>query len=1542
MDGLSVAASVVGILSLGIKVAQSLADFYSVYKRQNSDVTHTVKKLERLASVLEILRDQLADRAFLTDEQGLLKNIEGSIQDCEECIHELQNECVKLKNNCAGGIQATARTSARRLAYPFRQSTLQTLDESVEEVASHIALALQILQQKDVYKVQNDSADIKALLELVKASQVSMVIRDWLRAPDVTTNYYEACKKRHGGTGLWFVNGSSFSAWLAKPNSFLWLNGFAGCGKSVLCSTAIQHTFRHRRSNARVGIAFFFFTFNDSAKQDVSGMLRALLLQLSGQLNDNRGLLSLHHNYRNDMPPDRALLGCLRQLLRSFDDAYIILDALDESPRDRYRKAILQTLVDLRVWSEPGLHLLVTSREEPDIRDVLLEELGALPDEIISMRNDAVDNDIKSFVSGSLKSERRLRKWGKYHDQIETALTERANGVFRWVECQLTALDSCAKSKRQLDTLLASLPRSLDKTYERMLLNISGESVEDAKRILTLVCCAKSPLTIPEIIDGIAVELGDRPRLNVDGRLEDEDDIHRICPGLIEICNQPGNVSVVRIAHFSVQEYLESDRIRQHTVATFAVNRPEAHAEIACLCLTYLLEPGLTISTSEYPLALYAAKRWYDHYRDGDQNLHHVRDQASRLFRGTSGEFENWVQIWDVDRRDGQKAPGQVPSPIYYSSLLGLDSVVSELLTQVPPTGLFHEQISKLVNAQGGTCGYALQAASLGGHEKIVQLLLEKGAEVNAQGGCYDSALQAASLGGHEKTVQLLLEEGANVNTEGVHFENALQSAGDREEIIQLFADKSANIHAQGGCQSDYALQVASAGGHEKIVLLLLERGADINATSEGYGTALQAASARGKNNIVQLLLQKGADIDAEGGHRFGNALQAAAMGNYEKTVQLLLYNGANVNMESDSHFGSALRAASARGHEKIVQHLIEKGADVNAQGGCDLGSALHAALANGHEKAIKLLLEKEADTNTVHLSGASALSIAAGHGNISIVKLLLEDNCAQPSLVDNFHRPVALYAAQTGQHTMLKFLIVERKMDPNCQDYYGSTSLSVAIRNGHRESAELLLSIPNIDANMEDNFGRTPVWWAASMGNLDLVKLLTKVGGVGSPFIGDHTSAMNGESETTEESFAWCDVCMVKLRKAHVYYECAVCLGGCFLYIVSHPALIPFSAILLYLEGDYQVCDFSACSDLDSDICTAIFRGGQAPYHNSNPYGQAAWSSLWQNVKLENYTTTGLYSTTVNPTPIPSSELVLPPRDYFGSTDCYRFPNDFILGVAGSAAQVEGAAAFEGRGPNVMEKLVGPAQPKNYVTAENYFLYKHDIQRLAAMGVKYYNFSIPWARILPFTLPRTPVNQEGIDHYDDLINTVLDAGMQPIVTLFHFDSPWVFVSNDNFTAKPDFGAKNGGYQNETFVDAFVNYAKIVLTHYADRVPIWVTFNEPFLYSFNFAGANNVVHAHAQVYDFYHDVLKATGKMDIKFNDNFGVPRNPRNSSDIEAANRFQELHLGFFANPIFLGQQYPDSVLKTLPSAKPLSKKELNYEGNTSDILELIPTPQQ
>lgn len=337
------------------------------------------------------------------------------------------------------------------------------------------------------------------------------------------------------------------------------------------------------------------------------------------------------------------------------------------------------------------------------------------------------------------------------------------------------------------------------------------------------------------------------------------------------------------------------------------------------------------------------------------------------------------------------------------------------------------------------------------------------------------------------------------------------------------------------------------------------------------------------------------------------------------------------------------------------------------------------------------------------------------------------------------------------------------------------------------------------------------------------------------------------------------------------------------------------------------------------------------------DPYGQAAWTALWERANPPNFTETSLFSTTVSPTAVPSSELVLPPRDYFGPTDCYMFPEGFEFGVSSSASQIEGAMADEGKAPSLMDILIRDDRPKAYVTNEHYYYYKQDIERVAAMGAKHFSFSIAWTRILPFALPGTPVNQQGIDHYNDVIDFIISKGMVPEVTLLHFDTPLAFYGNLSTAAdSPELGYVNGGYQNETFEDAFVHYAKVAMSHYANRVPTWFTFNEPLLYSFNARSVASVVRAHARVYRWYKEELGGTGRISLKLNNNFGVPRDPANEKDVNAADHFNSIQLGPFCNPIFLGEDYPESFKMTFNAS--LSAEDLEYINGTADFLGIDP----
>ncbi len=393
---------------------------------------------------------------------------------------------------------------------------------------------------------------------------------------------------------------------------------------------------------------------------------------------------------------------------------------------------------------------------------------------------------------------------------------------FRWVECQFRSLKSCPRSEDHLEKLLKSLPQSLDETYERMLLNIDAASIDYARRILMWLCFSKRPLTVPELIDGIAVELGDHSRLNKKRRLYDRYDLLQICPGFISIALDSKNRSkveddrssyIVSIAHYSVQEYLESDRTWKQEAAFFSMRGTTSNVEIAQTCLVYLLDPTLsnaevTYDTlNELPLLRYAAEYWYQHVKEDEPYFSQIRSFMLQLFDNRDYTFRNCMTIYDPDRPwyyPFQQEMDKVATPIYYSSLLGLHSVLCALLkianenAQTAGYGITILDKHADVNAHDGYYGNALQAASFKGHEKVVQLLLDKNADVNAQDGKYGNALQTALSKDHEKMVQLLLDKNTNVNAHDRYYNTALQttSSEDYKKMIQLLLNKNADLNA--------------------------------------------------------------------------------------------------------------------------------------------------------------------------------------------------------------------------------------------------------------------------------------------------------------------------------------------------------------------------------------------------------------------------------------------------------------------------------------------------------------------------------------------------------------------------------------------------------------------------------------------------------------------------------------------------------------------------------------------------------------------------
>jgi len=197
------------------------------------------------------------------------------------------------------------------------------------------------------------------------------------------------------------------------------------------------------------------------------------------------------------------------------------------------------------------------------------------------------------------------------------------------------------------------------------------------------------------------------------------------------------------------------------------------------------------------------------------------------------------------------------------------------------------------------------------------------------------------------------------------------------------------------------------------------------------------------------------------------------------------------------------------------------------------------------------------------------------------------------------------------------------------------------------------------------------------------------------------------------------------------------------------------------------------------------------------------------------------------------------------------KLPEDFLWGASTSAYQVEGANLSYGKGPSVQDiKKVPEGTSELDVCADFYHRYKEDIALMAEMGFKTFRFSVAWSRILPDGVGK--VNQEGIDFYSNVIDECLKYGIEPLVTMFHFDLPAALE-------------KKGGWLRRESVDEFVEFARILYENYGDRVKYWLTINEQNMLTLvgeviGTSDLSGVTNKYKKVYQENHHMLLAQAK----------------------------------------------------------------------------------
>jgi beta-glucosidase len=240
---------------------------------------------------------------------------------------------------------------------------------------------------------------------------------------------------------------------------------------------------------------------------------------------------------------------------------------------------------------------------------------------------------------------------------------------------------------------------------------------------------------------------------------------------------------------------------------------------------------------------------------------------------------------------------------------------------------------------------------------------------------------------------------------------------------------------------------------------------------------------------------------------------------------------------------------------------------------------------------------------------------------------------------------------------------------------------------------------------------------------------------------------------------------------------------------------------------------------------------------------------------------------------------------------DLASFPSDFKFGVSTSSYQVEGGWLDGGKGFSTWDALSHiPGSIANNDTGDIandlYHRYKPDIQLMKKYGIQHYRFSIAWNRIFPTGV--APLNQEAVDYYNDLIDTLLENGVEPHVTIYHSETPL------GLTMYPKMA--NPFLDSANFVTWYSNYAEVLFEQFGDRVKHWFTFNEPWCSSVfgptndvdPYIIAHNAILAHAETVNRYRTKYqtKQGGKIGIVLNTAHFYPKDAANVDDVNAAQR--------------------------------------------------------
>ncbi|TVY43645.1 Vegetative incompatibility protein HET-E-1 [Lachnellula subtilissima] len=567
---------------------------------------------------------------------------------------------------------------------------------------------------------------------------------------------------RQPGTGIWFTDGPEFKTWRSETNTKLWINGIPGAGKTILVSSIIQEL--EKLVDSQNALAFFYCDYKDANTHNPLCILGSLARQLIAQNEECFEYLTTF--YRDHVTKDRQIRASTSEELcdlivkvsAQFQNTMIVVDGLDEISRDR--ADITRFLRGLNDHSR-SVKTLFASRPEVEIGHVL--------EDFKEISIAAMSSDLRLYVGSQIERRTKQRKLNikdrDLKEHIMKALIEGADGMFRWVACQMDYLCECT-SDRDRRQALKQLPPDLPSSYERILERVNRSNKQNQRLVrnaLYWIVYADEPLETTQLLQALAVQSGDTV-FDSSGITSEEELLHW-CSSLVR---RSRFSTGLELAHFTVKEFLISiDPVLKPQYIDYRLSGD--HSLLAEACVTFLSCTSFddqTISSldpiylfpdecyleevwepfkDKFDFFKYAAVFWIEHLRKCKSDS--IHETVYHLFNpARSSTFRLWTLAW-LESTGGLNEPELCsnidydPTPLHWAACFALNDVCVTLIKlgmDVEKTSKFGKSLNcalKLADAWRPSFNSEdwLYVRTEPGQKETIQALLDAGANARAE-----------------------------------------------------------------------------------------------------------------------------------------------------------------------------------------------------------------------------------------------------------------------------------------------------------------------------------------------------------------------------------------------------------------------------------------------------------------------------------------------------------------------------------------------------------------------------------------------------------------------------------------------------------------------------------------------------------------------------------------------------------------------------------------------------------------------------------------